>query len=270
MNFSVLLSVYFNENPLFFKAAFDSVLAQTLKPSQIILVEDGPLTAKLYELINEYLYLHSSLLKVVKLEKNMGLGAALNRGLQESTNEIVARMDTDDICYPDRFEKQLKFMVQNPQISVLGTAVQEFDLQPGDLDQFRALPTDSEKLLYFSKFRNPLNHPSVMFRKSHLLKVDSYQSMMLFEDYYLWVRLQLNGFKIANLSEPLLHFRVGNDMVGRRSGYGYLKKELAFLKEIKTLGFISNKEYLISILCKSPLRLLPKSILTFIYKKVLR
>lgn len=270
MSFSVLSSVYVKESSISLKEAIESILNQTLPPLQIVLVEDGPLNDDLYKIISDFKERLPELFTIVKLEKNVGLGAALNEGLKATKHELVARMDTDDICYPDRFEKQLAFMNQYPEISVLGTAIQEFNQKPKDLNQFRTLPTTVEELLKFAKFRNPLNHPSVMFRKSHVIEVGSYKSMMLFEDYYLWVRMLLKGFKIANLAEPLLHFRIGNDMVGRRSGYEYLKKEITFLRNIKALGFISSKEYLISIVCKSPLRLLPKSVLSFLYKKILR
>lgn len=268
-DFSILMSVYVNDNPTFLNLSLNSIFSQTLEPTEVVLVKDGPLTLELNTIIKEYEEKYAQL-KIVSLSVNMGLGLALNAGLKHCNYEIIARIDADDICYPNRFEKQMAFMLDHPEISVLGSSVQEFNKTPGDLNQFRELPTGSIELSKFSKFRNPINHPSVVFRKSHVLDVGSYQSMLLFEDYYLWIRMQLKGYQIANLNEPLLHFRIGNDMVGRRSGYGYLKKEIAFLTKIKELGFLSNKDYIISILCKSPLRLLPKSILTFIYKKVLR
>ncbi len=268
--FSVLLSVYINEKVENLKLALDSLLVQSVQADEIVLVQDGPLTAELYECIAAYVQKDPDLFNVVVLPENVGLGNALNIGLSKVSNSLVARMDTDDICYPDRFKKQLTFLQEHPEVSVLGTAIQEFDQIPGDLQQFRRLPEKSIELEQYAKYRNPLNHPSVIFRKEAVLKAGSYQDMPLFEDYYLWIRMIQSGFKIANLSEPLLHFRIGNDMIGRRSGYSYLKKEKKFLESIKTLKFIDTKQYVSSLLLKMPLRLLPKSMLSWLYKKFLR
>ncbi|MDR6923465.1 MULTISPECIES: glycosyltransferase [Chryseobacterium] len=270
MDFSVLISVYFKEKVEFLEKALDSILNNSLQPSQIILVKDGKLTKELDECIEIYCTKYSDLFTIVSLDANVGLGKALNAGLKHALYDIIARMDTDDICYQDRFKKQIEFLIKNPSISVIGTGIQEFNLIPGDLNQFRNLPVNSEDLLKFSKFRNPLNHPTVMFRKKAVIEAGSYQDMPLFEDYYLWVRMLHKGFKIANISEPLLHFRIGNNMIGRRSGWSYLKKELAFLSKIREINYINRKEFLVSGIVKLPLRILPKSILTFLYKKLLR
>jgi len=270
MKFSVLASVYIKEIPANLALALESVFNQTVLPNEVILVKDGLLTEDLENIIIKFKSQYPDLLKIISLEKNVGLGNALNTGLKQVSNEIVARMDTDDICYPDRFEKQINFLKENPEISIVGGVVQEFDETPGDLQQFRKLPLTHNELYSFSKYRNPLSHPSVMFRKAVVLKAGSYKDMPLFEDYYLWIRIIMNGFKIANISEPILHFRVGNDMIGRRSGMSYIKKEIHFLKTINNMGFISNIDFLKSVLMKLPLRVLPKRFLAFIYKRVLR
>ena len=270
MKFSVLASVYIKEKPSNLSVALDSVFNQTLLPDEFVLIKDGPLTPELDAIIDKYLEMHPDILKVIPLTKNMGLGNALNIGLENVSNEVVVRMDTDDICYEDRFEKLISFMSLNPDVSVIGSAVQEFDKEPMDLNQFRVLPESNKELIKFSKYRNPMNHPSVAFKKSAVIDSGSYQDMMLFEDYYLWMRIIDRGYKLANLPDVLLHFRIGNDMIGRRSGIGYVKKELHFLKTIRDEGMINNKEYLYSVISKAPLRLLPKRVLTFLYKKMLR
>lgn len=270
MNFSVLASVYIKEDANNLDLALKSVFSQTLMPNEVVLVKDGHLTNELEGVISKFQKEYNDVLKVIPLSKNFGLGKALNVGLDHVTNNTVARMDTDDVCYPDRFEKQINFLMNNPEISVVGGIVQEFNKNPGDLNQFRKLPLNSEALFKFAKYRNPLSHPSVMFKKAAVLNVDSYRDMPLFEDYYLWVRMLLKGYKIANINEPILHFRIGNDMIGRRSGFSYAKKEIKFIKALKKLGFLSQKDFIVSILMKVPLRILPKKFLTFLYKKLLR
>lgn len=270
MKFSVLMSVYYKEKGEFFKQAIESVLNNSLRPDQIVIVKDGQITPEINQIIYHYSRSYPQLFTVKQIDENVGLGKALNTGLDYVMYDIVARMDTDDICYEHRFRNQINFLINNPDISVVGTSVQEFNINPGDLNQFRILPRNSEELKKFSKFRNPLNHPTVMFKKKDIIISGSYQDMPLFEDYYLWVRVLSEKFQIANISEPLLHFRIGNDMIGRRSGWSYLKREIVFLKRIKKTGFLSNKDYVISVLIKLPLRLLPKNLLTFFYKKLLR
>ena len=257
------------ENPDNLHKSLSSLYAQTLNPSEIVLVYDGPIRKELQEVVNSFLEKFENL-KVILLNQNVGLGKALNHGLAYCSYDIVARMDTDDICYPDRFEKQITYLRQNVEISVLGAAVQEFKNEPGDLKRFRKLPSNTEQIKRFAQFRNPLNHPSVVFKKSHVIAAGSYQDMPLFEDFYLWIRLIQSGYRITNLSEPLLHFRIGNNMIGRRHGLGYFRKELTFLKAARTLNFITNFQFLISIALKLPLRLMPKKFLELVYKFLLR
>lgn len=267
--FSVLMSLYDKENGENLKASLHSVFNQTLKPTEVVLVLDGLTNVVLRDIVSDFEKKYPSL-KVVPVKENQGLGRALKTGLEHCTYDLVARMDTDDICYSERFEKQMAFILENPEVSVLGTGLQEFHSVPGDIGQFKTPPANASKLTSFAKLRNPLNHPTVIFRKTDVLTVNSYQDMPLFEDYYLWVRLLQKGYKLTNIEEPLLHFRIGNDMIGRRHGISYLKKEYKFLSAIKQLGFINTKEYILSLMLKAPLRIMPKSMLRFFYAKFLR
>lgn len=269
-DFSVLISVYSKENFIYLRDALDSVLNQTLVPNEIVLVKDGPLTEELESVISKYVFEYPAIFKIITLAENKGLGNALAVGINACTYKLIARMDSDDICFHDRFEKQINHMMKNSVVSVLGTSIREFNVKPNDLDTHRRLPVDFNAIKKFAKFRNPLNHPSVMFKKADVLAVNSYLNMPFFEDYFLWIRLIKNGYIIENLYEPLLHFRVGNDMIGRRHGLLYLKSELRFLAAAKSLNFINSFQYIVSILLKTPLRLIPKSLLLFIYRKFLR
>ena len=125
MRFSVLLSLYYKENPIFLRESLHSVFGQTLQPDEVILVEDGPLTPALYEVVEEFAGRYSTIKRIV-LEKNRGLGNALSEGLKHCSCDLVARMDTDDICKPERFARQLAFMESHPEISVVGAWIDEF------------------------------------------------------------------------------------------------------------------------------------------------
>jgi glycosyltransferase involved in cell wall biosynthesis len=270
VGFSVLMSVYQKESPIFFRQCLKSLFDQSLLPTEIVLVKDGPLPSELDNIIEEFNSRFPHIFKIISLPKNKGLGNALSIGIVECSNEIIARMDSDDICFPDRFQKQLNYILENPNISVLGCAIKEFNRIPNDLNTYRRLPRKLPEIVSFAKFRNPLNHPTVVFKKADVLAVGSYLDMPLFEDYFLWIRMLRKGFIIENLDSALLHFRMGNDMIGRRHGLFYVKCELNFIRSIKSIGFIDRKQYLISLICKLPLRVLPKVFLKVFYKLILR
>jgi glycosyltransferase involved in cell wall biosynthesis len=269
MNFSVLLSVYYKENPIFFKESLDSIFTQTVSPTEVVLVKDGPLTSELDNVIEEYTTKYS-ILKIISLEKNEGLGKALNEGLKHCSHEWIARMDSDDICFPDRFEKQLQFLSENSEIVVLGTSMDEFNLQPGDIESIRKLPETHNKLLRFARKRNPFNHPTVMFNKKIIDDIGSYQEVPLFEDYHLWLRVIQKGYKVANLPKSLLYFRIGKDIIRRRHGWSYVKKEFYFYKKCVKENLLSRKYVYFAFFTRLPMRLMPKKILSFMYKKYLR
>jgi glycosyltransferase involved in cell wall biosynthesis len=269
MNFSILISTYYKENPSHLRESLDSVFNQTVLPSEVVLVKDGPLTSELDQVIENYQKKYS-ILKVITLKKNKGLGSALNEGLKHCSYEWVARMDTDDICYPERFEKQLQYLSENKEIAILGTYISEFNKLPGDINSSRKLPTHHNELQLFSHWRNPLNHPTVMFKKSVIEDVGSYQEIHLFEDFYLWLRVINKGYKIANLPESLVHFRIDDNTIARRHGWNYAKKEYYFYKRCITENLLSRKDAYINFLMRLPIRFVPTKILLYIYKKYLR
>lgn len=268
--FSVLISIYNLDDPSFLKSSLDSLLEQTKIPSQVVLVIDGPVDKSLIEEVDSFENSYLGIFNKVNLPENVGLGVALKIGLEYCIFDIVARMDSDDISFKNRFEIQISHLVDNPQISILGTSVAEFEKVPGDLQSIRKLPVLNSQIIRFSKFRNPINHPTVMFRKNDIIDIGSYSHMPLFEDYFLWVRAILNYKVIENLEKPLLYFRVGNNMVSRRSGLGYLNKEVSFLTNLYKLGFLNRFQFFGNLLIKIPLRLLPVTILRFFYNRVLR
>ncbi|WP_443936873.1 glycosyltransferase [Pedobacter sp. MW01-1-1] len=270
LKFSVLVSVYFKDNPEFLSDALESLFTQSLLPTEIVLVKDGKLTDSLERVIN--LYVKRDLIKIViiSLNENLGLGKALSIGINSCNYDLIARMDADDICVKTRFQIQIEFLSKNIDVSVVGANVEEFNNRPGDLSSFRTLPSDTAGVVSFAKFRNPINHPTVVFRKEDVIAAGSYKHMPLFEDYYLWVRMLVMGYKITNIDEVLLNFRVGNNMIGRRHGLSYVQKEISFLKAIRRIGFITTIQYAESLIAKMPLRLMPLNALKFIYKIFLR
>lgn len=268
--FSVLMSLYVKERPDFFRKSLDSIFNQTLKPDEVILVEDGPLTQELYFALDEYTKKYPNQLKRVPLPVNGGLGNALNEGLQHCTNDLVARMDTDDIARFDRFEKQLAVFEKYPQVEVVSSWIDEFEGSPENVISTRKLPEFPFEIYRYAKKRCPINHPTVMFRKNSVLFAGGYRPFPLFEDYYLWVRLLINGAKFYNVQESLLYFRTSPDMYKRRGGLKHAIDEVKFQNHIRKLGFISRWNFLENITTRFIVRIIPNSLREFIYHKFLR
>ena len=183
LKFSVLMSVYKKENAEYFKQAMDSVINQTLAPEQIVLVRDGEVPELLQQTIDEYLEKFPELFTYVPLEQNGGLGNALNFGLNYCRNELVARMDTDDICVPDRFEKQVAFFKENPEIDIVGGNIAEFSESIEKIIDYRVVPKTQDEISKRIKTRSPLNHVTVMFKKTAVLNAGNYQPFHFVEDW---------------------------------------------------------------------------------------
>lgn len=267
--FSVLMSVYKNEKPKFLKEAIESIsVNQTIVVSEIILVKDGVLTEELENTISD-LQKDIACLKVYGYNKNRGLGYALNFGLDKCNYELVFRMDTDDIAHPNRFQKQLKQLRDQPEISIIGSTIQEFLNIPGDINQVRTVPISSKNINSKKHQRNPFNHMTVLFKKSIILEVGGYIDMPGYEDYYLWLRL-LKEYKGMNIDEPLVYARIGNNMIKRRQGIEFLKNEIRFQNAILKNGLIGLFDYSINIIFRGGFRILPVFFLKILYTKLLR
>ncbi len=270
MEFSVLLSTYHKEQPQFFTAALDSVFSQTLPAPEVVLVCDGPLTPELDALIEGYQAQHPEVLKVVRLEKNGGLGNALNEGMKNCTYDIVVRMDTDDIAFPTRFERQITFLHEHPEVDLLSSSIDEFVDSPSEVISRRTLPEKHEEIVRFARYRCPVNHPAVAFRKAAILKAGGYMHFPLFEDYYLWARVILQGGRLHSLPEPLLYFRMNHATLGRRRGWYYIRRDICLQKTFYKIGFINKWEYVRNLMLRIPPRLVPGPWLYYIYKRFLR
>lgn len=269
MNFSVLMSLYHRERPDCLRQSLDSVFDQTLTPAEVILVEDGPLTSELYEILDEYESKYPQF-KRVPLAENGGLGKALNEGLKHCSNVLVARMDTDDISKPERFEKQCAVFTKYPQAEVVSSWIDEFEDTPENIVSTRKLPELPYQIYSYARKRCPINHPAVMFNKNSVLFAGGYQHFPLFEDYYLWIRLLLNGAKFYNVQESLLLFRTTPEMFRRRGGLKHAVTEVKFQKFIWEIGFISFGRLCLNVPIRFITRIVPNSVRTLIYKKLLR
>ena len=241
--YSVLMSVYSKENPAWLKLAIESIQDQTLPTSDFVLVCDGPLTPELDGVIAEKHCQMGEILMVVRLEKNVGLGNALNEGIKHCRNELVARMDSDDIAYPDRCEKQVAIFNKYPIVSICSGTVMEFSKNPETINCKRVLPEKNKEIIEFAKKRNPFNHPCVMYKKSAVEAVGSYQHFYLLEDYYLWIRMLMAGYEGYNIQEPLLYMRAGTSMYKRRAGWRYAKTQIELFRFMWKQGFINAWQY---------------------------
>lgn len=264
--YSVLMSVYKGENPEFLQLSLDSMLNQTIKPDEIVLVIDGPLTDELYQTIDEYRpYLH-----LVVNDSNLGLGLSLNRGLNECRNELVARMDTDDISRTDRCELQLKRFNEKPYLSIVGSHVLEFSDSIDNIISERRVPLENESIYRFGKRRSAFNHPSVMYKKSAVLSEGGYSSFRRNQDVDLFGRMMFHGHYAENIDEALLWFRTGNQLAKRRktweNTYSYIQTIYRFWK----LGYSSFLDLIIVSIAQLTMFIMPIKIQLLIYKVFLR
>ena len=268
-NFSVLMSLYVKEKPENLRDSLNSVLNQTVKPTEIVIVKDGPLTEELEAVLNEYVEDEPSLYKIVPLEKNVGLGLALREGMVHCSNELVARMDTDDICRQDRFELQLKEFENDDTLDICGSHIEEFEETPEKIVAKRTVPLTHDEIAKYQKKRDGFNHVSVMFKKSAVLKAGNYQSCMLMEDTYLWVNMLLSGARCKNIDESLVFVRIGKDMFERRGGLSYYKKYKEGRKKVRKTGYISWWDYRFSLFVQFVVALMPNKLRGWVFKKIL-
>lgn len=242
--FSVAMSVYKNDNPQDFRTAVHSVYdKQTVRPSEIILVEDGPVPVALKTVTDE-LCREIPVLKVVTFEKNRGHAAARQGGLENASNDLVAIMDADDIAVPERFEMQLKAFAAHPEASVIGGNINEFVGETSNVVGSRIVPENDEEIKEFLKSRCPLNLVTVMYRKSKVQEVGGFMDWYCEEDYYLWIRLAIAGHKFYNVQENFVDVRVGEEMYQRRGGMRYFRSEARLQRFMLKHGVISFPKYL--------------------------
>lgn len=270
--FSVITSVYKNDKPEFLRVALDSMLVhQSVKPNEIVLVQDGPVPEELSLVLAEYEEKYAEIVHLIKLEENGGLGNALKLGVEKAEYSIIARMDSDDICLPNRFEKQLAYLDAHPECDIVGGQMTEFVETPDSIVGRREVPLSNEDIYSFMKSRCALNHVTVMFRKGAVLKVGNYQDWFWNEDYYLWVRMMMAKCQFANIPDVVVNVRSGADQYARRGGKNYFKSEIGIKKLMLKEGIITRKEYIINYVERFIIQLmLPNSVRGWVFRTFLR
>jgi len=266
--FSLLLAVWRNDDPGFLREAFtSSVQDQTRRPDQVVLVQDGPVPEALAEGIRELVSASPVRVDHLVLDHNVGLGPALDRGLAACDHEIVARMDADDVSLPDRFERQIP--VVEAGADIVGSGLLEFGSSVDDVVGRRTPPTDPERIRRVIAFRDPFNHPTVVYRRSAVQAAGGYTDMALMEDYLLFARMLDAGARPANLAEPLVCYRVGAGAYARRGGRRLLRSELAVQRRFRRLGITTRGQYLRNVLVRGGYRLVPEVVRTRAYRAVI-
>ncbi|WP_240043806.1 glycosyltransferase [Erwinia persicina] len=261
--FSVLMSLYDKEKAIHLDQCLSSLYTQTLKADEIILVYDGYINKELDDVVLRWMELLP--LKLVKLVSNVGLGKALNIGLEQCKNDIVARMDTDDLCDSKRFELQIPMMSDDPELAIVGSYINEFDNDPVYPKSTRIVPLDDIEIKEGVKLKSPFNHMTVVFRKTKVKDVGGYQHLYLMEDYSLWLRLLKSEVKAKNIPLPLVNMRAGRDMLLRRRGFKYVKSEykIALLK--RHLGYQNFLSAMVIFFARATPRLMPVFLFKLIY-----
>lgn len=265
--YSVLMSLYIKEKPEYLDLAIKSMVKQTLKPDEIVIVKDGPITDELQSVLDKYTNAYPDLFNIVGYEKNRGLGLALNFGLEHCRNELVARMDTDDISKTDRCEKQVEAFREHPETDIIGGDITEFIGSESNIVGKRVVPQTNEEIREYMKKRCAFNHMSVMYKKSAVQAAGGYQDWFWNEDYYLWIRMWLNGAVFANTGTVLVNVRTGKEMYQRRGGKKYFDSEKGLQdymlehKMINRITYIENvaKRFIVQ-------KMLPNSIRGWVFR----
>ena len=271
MTFSALISIYHKELSTHFNECMNSIWDnQTLKPTEIVLVEDGPLTPALDKEIAHWQKKLGKVLTVIRLVENVGTGKAKNIGLQECSHEIVCIVDTDDINVPNRFEKQIKVFTEDLDLVILGGQVTEFVDDISSPSGMRKVPLNNEALKKYAERQSPFNNMTIAYRKTKIIEVGGYQHHLWMEDYNLFLRVIAKGYKIQNLEDILVYARIDNGMHARRKGLDYIKSEKQLLNLKKELGLQNPIHANMLFLIRSAFRLMPSSLLGIIYNTFLR
>ena len=272
--YSVLMSVYFKEQPVFLNAAIQSMVDQTIKPDQFIIVKDGPLTPELDQVIDEYDSKYPGLFTIIANKTNLGLGPALRKGVLESRNELIARMDSDDFCVSDRVEKQLKIFAKHPEIGMVGSFEAEFINDISNVVAIHKVPENSKAIKQFMRRRCAVLHPTVIFKKSAVIAAGNYQETSVYavyEDYDLFARMIFDAdIKCFNIQECLYYIRTSEDFYERRGGFKYAKTVLRFKWHLFRKKNMSLADFCISGIGQAAVCILPNKLRKIFYMTFLR
>jgi glycosyltransferase involved in cell wall biosynthesis len=268
--YSILMSVYEREDPDFFDRAIASMLNQSVVTNDFVIVCDGPLTEGLEYILKKYDQANPGVFQIIRIPINVGIGAAANIGLKECKNDLVAKMDADDLSLPERCEMQLKMFAANPELTVLGGQIEEFDSDPDQPYAKRCVPAEHEEILKFGRRRQPFNNQTVMYRKSAVLEVGGYSDLPRNEDYDLYARLLASGYYAENIPQPLVKVRVDADATRRRASGATLVGCVRSRWRAYRIGYASLGDFLYCVIGQFVIFLCPGRLQNKIYAKKLR
>lgn len=269
-NCSVIICVYRKDSPRYLSEALDSILNQTFQSDDIVIVVDGPIGNKLKKVLERYKK-KSSVIRVLYLPKNVGVGQASNEGLKICKNELVAKMDADDLSVPNRLELQVAAFNQNPKLSVLGGQLAEFvQNDPSKVVSYRKVPTKFSDIKTFARRRSPFNNQTVMYKKSVIMAVGAYPKLNRAEDYYLFSKVIVSGYLVENLSDVLALFRLDEDAYRRRKTWRHTKENIAARREIRRLGLMRRSDFIVTTAGQIAVFILPTSFMKTLYRHLRR
>ena len=270
------MSIYKSDVQEYVHIALDSLLNQTRLPDEIVIVADGPIPSSLEKEI-DYLQLtidHEELpveVSYLPQKKNRGLGEAMRIAVENAKYEYLARMDSDDICLPDRFEKQMRCFEEDPELSIVGGMITEFEGEPGNIFAKRILPLEDAEIKKMMRGRCAVNHVTVIFKKADLMKAGNYQPFWKQEDHYLWARMILTGCKFKNIPDIVVNVRSGRDQFARRGGWKFFKSEVRMFWFMYKNKLISFGYFLYICTIRGIVQfLMPNKLRTWVYQKFLR
>ncbi len=269
--FSVAMSVYKNDNPIFFDRALQSITEnQKVMPTEIVIIVDGPVDEKINAVIEKYSEKYGNL-NVIRLDKNAGLGNALKLAIENAKYELIARMDSDDVSAPNRFEQQLEIMTKNSAVDIVGGDISEFIGDEKNIVAKRKVPILDKEIKEYLKTRCPFNHMTVMYKRSAVLKSGNYIDLFYNEDYWLWIRMVENNCIMANTGTILVNARVGEDMYKRRGGKQYFNSEMFLQKYMLKNGIINLPTFVLNSSKRFVVQmLLPNAIREWVFKTFAR
>lgn len=271
MDFSVAISVYKNDKSRDFNRALESITSlQTVKPAEIVLIIDGPVPEEINEVIAKYESLYP-IFNTIRLSENRGLGNALKIAVETAKCELIARMDSDDIAMPNRFEEQLKMFAEDAQLDIVGGDISEFIGEEDNVVSYRKVPMTDAEIKSYMKVRCPFNHVTVMYKKNAVVKAGGYLDLFWNEDYYLWIRMQLSGAKFANTGTTLVNVRTGANMYARRGGKKYFESEKYLQKYMLKHKIIGRGTYCMNVIKRWIVQVaLPNSIRGWVFRAFAR
>lgn len=269
LEYTGLMSVYKKENEKYLDEALSSIYHQTIRPKEFVLIKDGPVGKELNNVILKYASLFKKIdipFIILSNDHNLGLALSLNKGILNSTYPFIARFDSDDINCLDRMEKTATVFQREKSLDVVGSWISEFSTTTDEIKSIRRVPESQNKIVKFSKHRNPMNHMSVTFKKKLVVQVKNYENITSFEDYYLWLKMLNHGMNFKNIQQTLVYARVNDDFINRRSGFKYLKNELKFQTRVYLEGYISFFNFIYNVFTRCWVRLLPSKMVERMYK----